>query len=1057
MCPRLSKVTRRAPTWLIRVCAASSEVGVGAAESSGAAAYFTKRGEIAIALLVNGRLAHTITVEHQVVRLIMQFRQPHSSLRSLTVRGQGLGGALLVIVCLFSWAALALSRHALPPSVARAAQGTIPTPPAQLADRFGVYNWNVDDTAFPNDGSIDRLNWAAERVAQAGTRTIRVALTSQDIYQLGYSRTAELAQIAQHPAFVRLFSDARFRTVLLTVYSRGAQTSNWSDGFSAGEYNTERDEMRRLGEYLLSNPAFAGKTFILFNWEGDNAIAFQANKRVAWDDYVSWIQARTEGVKLARQSRPDSQASLFSGLEYNLVRSFAGQPCGTSVIDPVRQNPLTNRCVIDYVAPRVEVDYYSYSGWQTINVKAEEPGTDFKAQLKNDFEFALAQVRRTRPEVTANNFILGEYGFDRTRHNECFAGNAVNELFDILTAPDSFPLSYAIFWQVVDNARSFGVISSRLGLFRTDGGQLRETLMGRAFRTRLAGAPPEVFTNCPRLRRPPAGEPVLTVAGTTDFSLNPDPVLSVFAANATTEAFSPTGNTVYLTQLTRDYVLPRDNPQQWSESPTRINFALPPARRAGFARIHVTDARGIESSAQDISLTCADCPQISGPCGVVETTYRTLQLEPGVTIVLPGQGFALSGNTVIIEQRDARGQTRAWTLSGAAALPRESSTQINVKLPDDLTPNLDTLLYVVTPQGRQSNETLLPIAEPCLLCGPRLSPCQALSNEADGAFLAGTFINITGRFIAFGNRVVVEQHDNQGRLYRYLLAIGSAGWNETADRIRATLPATLFAGRALIYVIDAVGRESRAEEITIAPQPITAVSAANYRGPELAPASIISLFGNAFSGATASAAAAPLPTELAEAHALIKDSAGLEHPAPLFFVSPTQINLQIPAAAAEGAATVTVRSSFGSASTGTLQITKIAPGLFAANADGRGVAAAVVARVRANGTLAFESVTNFDPLRQQFTARSIDVSNAAEQVFLALFGTGLRAHSSLAAVTVTIGGVNTEVLFAGAQEGFIGLDQVNLRLPRSLAGRGEVAVALTVDGKSANAVTINIR
>lgn len=60
-------------------------------------------------------------------------------------------------------------------------------------------------------------------------------------------------------------------------------------------------------------------------------------------------------------------------------------------------------------------------------------------------------------------------------------------------------------------------------------------------------------------------------------------------------------------------------------------------------------------------------------------------------------------------------------------------------------------------------------------------------------------------------------------------------------------------------------------------------------------------------------------------------------------------------------------------------------------------------------------------------------------------------------MTATIGGTPVMVGFAGAQGGFVGLDQLNLGpLPRSLAGRGEVDVVITVDGKVANTVKINI-
>ena len=47
--------------------------------------------------------------------------------------------------------------------------------------------------------------------------------------------------------------------------------------------------------------------------------------------------------------------------------------------------------------------------------------------------------------------------------------------------------------------------------------------------------------------------------------------------------------------------------------------------------------------------------------------------------------------------------------------------------------------------------------------------------------------------------------------------------------------------------------------------------------------------------------------------------------------------------------------------------------------------------------------------------------------------------------------------YASAQPGYVGLDQVNVRVPRSLLGRGEVDFVLTVDGKSANTVKLNFK
>ena len=80
----------------------------------------------------------------------------------------------------------------------------------------------------------------------------------------------------------------------------------------------------------------------------------------------------------------------------------------------------------------------------------------------------------------------------------------------------------------------------------------------------------------------------------------------------------------------------------------------------------------------------------------------------------------------------------------------------------------------------------------------------------------------------------------------------------------------------------------------------------------------------------------------------------------------------------------------------------------------------------------------------------IDLGQAGEVVYLVLFGTGLRNRSALGAVTTTIGGRNIPVLYAGPQGTFVGLDQMNLEIPRSLVGAGLVNLQVTVDGKVAN-------
>ncbi len=60
--------------------------------------------------------------------------------------------------------------------------------------------------------------------------------------------------------------------------------------------------------------------------------------------------------------------------------------------------------------------------------------------------------------------------------------------------------------------------------------------------------------------------------------------------------------------------------------------------------------------------------------------------------------------------------------------------------------------------------------------------------------------------------------------------------------------------------------------------------------------------------------------------------------------------------------------------------------------------------------------------------------------------------------TATVGGESVAVFGPAAHSVFPGLDQINIGpLPRSLAGRGEVEIRITVDGVAANTVTVHIR
>jgi uncharacterized protein (TIGR03437 family) len=221
------------------------------------------------------------------------------------------------------------------------------------------------------------------------------------------------------------------------------------------------------------------------------------------------------------------------------------------------------------------------------------------------------------------------------------------------------------------------------------------------------------------------------------------------------------------------------------------------------------------------------------------------------------------------------------------------------------------------------------------------------------------------------------------------------------------------------------------------------VSAASYSLSALASQAIASAFGTNLATATQAATSLPLPTSLAGTTVIVKDVTGAERPAPLFYVSPTQINYQIPAGTAAGPATVIVTSSEERTSTGVAIIATAAPSIFTLNQSGAGAAAAL------------DAIT--------FTGAPFAATQASgEPNIIAIYGTGLGVDATdvdgnvSASVQARIDGNPAVVQYAGRAPGLVGLNQLNIVLPVGITP-GTHTVVVARNGVVSNAVTIAIR
>ncbi len=224
---------------------------------------------------------------------------------------------------------------------------------------------------------------------------------------------------------------------------------------------------------------------------------------------------------------------------------------------------------------------------------------------------------------------------------------------------------------------------------------------------------------------------------------------------------------------------------------------------------------------------------------------------------------------------------------------------------------------------------------------------------------------------------------------------------------------------------------------------VPGVSSASFTYP-VGYDSLVTAFGAGLASAEASAGAGALPTDLGGIQVHLRGGGGTEQLAPLLYVSPTQINYLMPAGIVWPFASVSIEHD-GTPLTEeaiAVPVGPSAPGLYTLNSASLAAASAV--RVASDGTQT--SVPVFSCSKAACVAVPIDVT--AGTVYLTLYGTGFTVNYDGSTLSPPdsypagcfVGQTVLAVTYAGAQDQYPGLDQVNLQLPSSLAGSGDTVI-----------------
>lgn len=238
------------------------------------------------------------------------------------------------------------------------------------------------------------------------------------------------------------------------------------------------------------------------------------------------------------------------------------------------------------------------------------------------------------------------------------------------------------------------------------------------------------------------------------------------------------------------------------------------------------------------------------------------------------------------------------------------------------------------------------------------------------------------------------------------------------------------------------------------------VSAASYAPePSVAPGGVASVFGSNLSAGLLQANTATLPSWLGLNGVSLLFN--MTAPAPIYFVAPQQINVQIPwELSGQTQASLAVTVDGVSSTAQTVQLAPFAPAIFSMNQQGNGQGAILISNT---DTIAAPvgsiSGRNTRPVKRGeyisvYCTGLGDVSNRP--------ASGAPAASSPLSTTLekaaaTIGGMAAKVSFSGLAPGFVGLYQINAQVPANAHTGDVVPVVITIGGANSNTVTIAVQ
>lgn len=306
-----------------------------------------------------------------------------------------------------------------------------------------------------------------------------------------------------------------------------------------------------------------------------------------------------------------------------------------------------------------------------------------------------------------------------------------------------------------------------------------------------------------------------------------------------------------------------------------------------------------------------------------------------------------------------------------------------------------------------------------------------------GSMYAGLYVNAEDMN---GNQQSIAARLGDALVAGPTLAVNAVAY---AEAVPVTTSSVVVMADSTNLIQNLSLRPASGNSIFVKPGPSVsgAVTAGSAVFPyNVAPAGYVAVYGSNLTTLTQpESAGVPYPTQIGDVQALVNGT-----PAQVQFVSSGQLNIVYPNLS-PGPSQLTVTSSAGK-QTLNVMVAAAVPSIFTLDGTNNGPAAARI------GNLAGDPVVGAAAPLQAGDVVELYLTGLGEIAFDP--ATGLS--NAIIQPTVTVGGQNCPITFAGLVPGFTGFDQIDCTIPSGVSG-ATVPVIVTSDGRASNAATLNVQ